>query len=64
MEEDRLQAFEAVLAEVQQDLAFKTNEIEKMKAQGKEKTATFKQYLADKLLYQRILSLYEKHGLL
>lgn len=64
MEQDRLQAFEAVLAEVQQDLAFKTNEIEKMKAQGKEKTATFKQYLADKLLYQRILSLYEKHGLL
>lgn len=63
MEEDRLQAFEAVLAEIQQDLAFKTNEIEKMKAQGKEKTATFKQYLADKLLYQRILSLYEKHGL-
>ena len=64
MEQDRLQASEAVLAEVQQDLAFKTNEIEKMKAQGKEKTATFKQYLADKLLYQRILSLYEKHGLL
>lgn len=63
MEQDRLQAFEAVLAEIQQDLAFKTNEIEKMKAQGKEKTATFKQYLADKLLYQRILSLYEKHGL-
>lgn len=63
MDEDRLQAFEAVFAEIQQDLAFKTSEIEKMKAQGKEKTATFKQYLADKLLYQRMLSLYEKHGL-
>ena len=63
MEEDRLQAFEAVLAEIQQDLAFKTSELEKLKAQGKEKTATFKQYVADKLLYQRMLSLYEKHGL-
>lgn len=34
-----------------------------IKSQGKEKSATFKQYLADKLLYQRMLSIYERHGL-
>lgn len=64
MGSDRLQAFEAMLDEVQQDCDFKASEIEKLKAQGKEKTVTFKQYLADKMLYQRMLSLYERHGLL
>lgn len=64
MGSDRLQAFEAMLDEVQRDYDFKASEIEKLKAQGKEKTVTFKQYLADKMLYQRMLSLYERHGLL
>lgn len=63
MESDRLQAFEAMLEEIQRDYDFKTSEIEKLKLQGKEKTVTFKQYLADKMLYQRMLSLYERHGL-
>ena len=64
MSNDRLEAFEAMLSEIQSDIALKQSEIEKLKLQGKEKSATFKQYLADKLLYQRMLSLYEKHGLL
>lgn len=64
MAEERLQAFEAMLEEIQRDYDFKTSEIEKLKLQGKEKTVTFKQYLADKMLYQRMLSLYERHGLL
>lgn len=64
MSNSRLEAFEAMLEEIQSDAAFKQSEIEKMKLRGKKKTATFKQYLADKLLYQRMLSIYEKHGLL
>ncbi len=64
MGNDRLAAFESMLAEIQKDHAFKSEEIERLKSQGKEKTATFKQYLSDKLLYQRMLSLYEKHSLL
>ena len=64
MSNDRLEAFEAMLREVQSQMEFKQSEIEKLRLQGKEKSATFKQYLADKLLYQRMLSLYEKHGLL
>lgn len=63
MTEQRLQAFEAMLEEIQRDYDFKTSEIEKLKLQGKEKTVTFKQYLADKMLYQCMLSLYERHGL-
>lgn len=64
MAEDRLNAFENMLADIQADYEFKTAEIARLKAEGKEKTVTFKQYLADKLLYQRILSIYEDHGLL
>ena len=64
MSDDRLEAFEAMLSEIQSDAAFKQAEIEKLKLQGKEKSATFKQYLADKLLYQRMLSIYKRYGLL
>lgn len=64
MAEDRLDAFESMLEEIQADYEFKTAEISRLKVEGKEKTVTFKQYLADKLLYQRILSMYEDHGLL
>lgn len=61
---DRLQAFEAMLADVQHDADLKKAEIEKLKKQGKERSATFKQYLADRLFYQRMLALYEKYDLL
>lgn len=52
-----------MLTEIENDLEFKTAEIERLKAQGKEKSATFKQHVADKLLYQRMLSIYERYGL-
>lgn len=52
-----------MLTEIENDLEFKTAEIERLKTQGKEKSATFKQYLAATLLYQRMLSIYERHGL-
>ncbi len=61
---ERLQSFETMLDEIRSDYAFKQSEIEKLKSQGKEKSVTFKQYLSDKLFYQRMLSIYEKHGLL
>lgn len=64
MAEDRLGAFESMLEDIQADYDFKTAEVARLKAEGKEKTVTFKQHLADKLLYQRILSMYEDHGLL
>ena len=64
MSNDRIEAFEAMLEEIQSAIAIRQTEIDKLKLQGKEKSATFKQYLADKMLYQRMLSLYEKHGLL
>lgn len=61
---DRLQAFESMLKEIQTDFDFKKAEMDKLQAKGREKSATFKQYMADKLLYQRIFALYDKYGLL
>ncbi len=61
---ERLQAFEQMLEDVKSQMQFEQSEMDKLKAQGREKSVTFKQYLSNKLMYQRILSLYEKHGLL
>ncbi|PNV67146.1 hypothetical protein C2L71_09430 [Enteroscipio rubneri] len=61
---DRLQAFEAMLEEVQRQMESEKVVMDKLKAQEKEKSATFKQYLGNRLMYQRMLALYEKHGLL
>ena len=35
-----------------------------LNAQGKEKTVTYKQHMANKLLYMNMLSLYRLYGLL
>lgn len=63
MADDRLNAFEKMLADIQADYEFKTAEVARLKTEGKERTVTFKQFLADKLLYQRMLSMYEERGL-
>lgn len=60
---DRLQAFEQMLEDVKVQMQFTQFELDKLKAQGREKSVTFKQHLSNKLMYQRILTLYEKHGL-
>ena len=61
---DRLQAFEEMLEEIQHRMESEKAIMDKLKAQSKEKSATFKQYLGNRLMYQQMLALYEKHGLL
>ncbi|WP_204600477.1 hypothetical protein [Enteroscipio rubneri] len=53
-----------MLEEVQRQMESEKVVMDKLKAQEKEKSATFKQYLGNRLMYQRMLALYEKHGLL
>lgn len=62
--EKRLEAFEAMLLKIREDYEKESKEMEKLKAQGKEKTATYKQYLGNRLMYNRILSMYEEFGLI
>lgn len=61
---ERLQAFERMLEDVKDQVRFEQSEMDRLKTQGREKSVTFKQYLSNKLMYQRILALYEKHGLI
>ena len=47
---DRLEAFETMLRE--------------LRLQGKDKTATYRQYMGNRLLYQQMLALYRQYGLI
>lgn len=63
-QEMRLAAFERMLADAQQSYDELSVRLERLKAEGKTKTATFRQYLGNKLTYQYLLSLYRDYGLL
>lgn len=62
--EERLAAFEAMLEAVQKQYAETTARMDKMKLEGKVKTATYRQLFARKLSLQDVLTLYEVYGLL
>ena len=40
------------------------NRMDQLRAQGKEKSATYRQYLGNRLFYSRVKDLYRKYGLL
>ena len=56
--------FEKMLAFVQQKYADTTAKMEALKAADKTKSATFRQFMGDKLMYQNMLTLYKLYGLL
>lgn len=51
---DRPEAFEKMLADMQQQAEKEHVEMEKMKAAGKEKTVAYRQYFSNHLFYQMI----------
>lgn len=62
-DEKRLKAFESMLEDVKNQMKFAQSEMDKLKAQGREKSVTFKQHMSNKLMYQQILSIYKEYGL-
>ena len=62
--EKRLEAFEKMLAEVEKDYESAENKMRRLKEEGKEKSATYRQLMGNKLQYQNMLSLYKIYGLL
>lgn len=63
MDEKRLEAFEKMLAAVQEEYAKILSSMDQMKAAGKVKTVTYQQLMSRKVMYQNILSLYQIYGL-
>ena len=61
---DRLEAFEAMLAGLQKQAAYEKEQMEKLKVAGKEKSATYRQYLGNRLVYNQIFGWYQQYGLL
>ncbi len=61
---EREAKFEAMLAAVQKNFDDTVAKMERLKAQDKTKTATYRQLLGDKLMYQNMLTLYRVHGLI
>ena len=64
MDENRLKAFEDMLAAILRQYGDTTEKMAKLKAAGKEKTVTYRQLLASKLQLQAMLSYYRAYGLL
>ena len=64
MNEERLNAFEKMLSDILARYASVTKKLAVLKAEGKEKTVTYRQLFTNKLQYQTILSYYRTYGLL
>ena len=61
--EKRLAAFEKMLSAIEENYAGIVSKMEALKAQGREKSATYRQLMGNKLMYKDMLSLYELYGL-
>lgn len=61
---DRLEAFEKMLEDIQNQYDSEKEQMEKLKAEGKEKTASYKQYFGNRLMYKAMLEKYRKYGLI
>lgn len=61
--EARVEVFEKMLSAVQNGYETANEKMIKLKAEGKEKTVTFRQLMDDKMLYKSMLSMYKLYGL-
>ena len=61
---ERIQAFETMLSDIMEQYEHEKKEMEELRAKGREKSATYRQYMGNRLFYNRLISLYEKYGLL
>ncbi len=62
--EERLEAFEKMLQNVNARYSDVISRMEKLKAEGKIKSVTYNQLTAEKLSLQKIISMYEIYGLI
>ena len=61
---DRLEAFEQMLESVRRQSDYESEQMGKLKAAGKEKTATYRQLFANRMLYKKMLDKYREFGLI
>lgn len=61
---ERIEAFEKMLSDLQAQAEFERQKMTELKAAGKEKTATYRQYFGNRLFYKMMLDKYKEYGLL
>ncbi len=61
---ERLEAFEAMLADLTRQADYEKQQMEQLKAAGREKSATYRQYLGNRLVYGQMFAWYKKYGLM
>ncbi|MFG6357881.1 MAG: hypothetical protein K1W26_13835 [Acetatifactor sp.] len=61
---ERLEAFEKMLSDLRKQADYETAQMEELKAAGKEKSATYRQYLGNRMLYKMMLDKYREYGLI
>ena len=61
---DRLAAFERMLSDIQRQAEYEQEQMEALKARGKEKSATYRQYFGNRMLYKMMLEKYREYGLI
>lgn len=64
MDEKRLKAFEDMLKAIFSQYDSTVEKMAKLKAEGKEKTVTYRQLFANKLQLQAMLAYYRTYGLI
>lgn len=62
--DERLDKFEKMLSDIQTSYNREKSEIDRLKNEGKEKSATYKHYLGNRLLYNWIITKYKEYGLI
>lgn len=60
---DRLAQFEAMLNEVITTAKKEKQQMDHLKLASKEKSATYRQLMANRLMYTRVINLYKQFGL-
>lgn len=63
-EKERLEAFEKMLGAVQRQFEEISEKMERLKAQDKTKSATYRQLMGNRLIYRNMLDLYKLYGLI
>ena len=61
---ERIDAFEKMLSDIQKQAQYESNKMEELKAAGKEKTATYRQYFGNRMFYKMMLDKYKEYGLI
>lgn len=61
---ERIEAFEKMLHDVLNQYELEKEKMDELKAAGKEKSATYRQFMGNRLVYNRILELYKQYGLI